>query len=129
MLGKAILYGSITLFVLFIAFTVVPVGFVGGFILAGLIGGFVAGYYACNPMKGLLAGFSSSVIASVVYFSIVALTVSLVGTPIIGVAVGAFTAGLAFISSVIAASLTGFLGGFVGMGKCKRRKMMGVRPF
>ena len=128
MLGKAILYGSITLFVLFIAFTVIPVGFVGGFILAGLIGGFVAGYYACNPIKGLLAGFSSSVIASVVYFSIVAFTVSLVGSPFMGVAVGAFTAGLAFISSVIAASLTGFIGGFVGMGKCKRRKMMGVRP-
>ncbi len=129
MLGKAILYGSITLFILFIAFTIVPVGLTGGFILAGLIGGFIAGYYACNPMKGILAGFSSSVIASVVYFSIVALAVGLVGSPIIGAAVGAFTAGLAFISSVIAASLTGFIGGLVGMGKCKRREIMSVRPF
>jgi hypothetical protein len=124
MLGKAILYGTITLLVLFAAFTVIPIGFIGGFILAGLIGGFVAGYYTCNPLKGAIAGFASSVLSATIFLILAASIASITGSPIIGI-VGVFAAIIAFLSSVISATLTGFIGGFMGIKKCKKKHRLG----
>jgi len=117
---KPILIGTTVLVVLYVFFTIVPLGFLGGFIIAGIIGGIIAGVNSCGPGKGLLSGFISAFLASLVYFALVAVPLLVIGSPIIGVAAGSVVAGIAFSLSVVASSVMGFIGGFAGKARCMK---------